>query len=45
MALRKEELSRKYMQMKKDAKAEKTKSSQLLAVMVNASQDAIKVNQ
>ncbi|XP_075977920.1 dynein regulatory complex subunit 2-like [Anticarsia gemmatalis] len=41
MAQRKEELSRKYLQLKKDAKAERIKSSQQLAVMVNASQDAI----
>ncbi|CAH0691987.1 unnamed protein product [Spodoptera exigua] len=42
MANRKEELTRKYLQMKKDSKLESSKGSQQLDIMVNASQDAIK---
>ncbi|KAF9423889.1 hypothetical protein HW555_000947, partial [Spodoptera exigua] len=42
MANRKEELTRKYLQMKKDSKLESCKGSQQLDIMVNASQDAIK---
>ena len=43
MAARKEDLALKYLQMKKDSKIERSKGSQQLNVMVNASQDAIKV--
>ncbi|KAJ8731209.1 hypothetical protein PYW07_004373 [Mythimna separata] len=42
MAARKEDLARRYLQMKKDSKIERSKGSQLLNIMVNASQDAIK---
>uniref|UniRef100_A0A2H1V0G5 Dynein regulatory complex subunit 2 n=1 Tax=Spodoptera frugiperda TaxID=7108 RepID=A0A2H1V0G5_SPOFR len=42
MANRKEELARKYLQMKRDSKLESSKGNQQLDVMVNASQDAIK---
>ncbi|XP_021200197.3 dynein regulatory complex subunit 2 isoform X2 [Helicoverpa armigera] len=42
MASRKEELTRKYLQMKRDSKVESSKSSHDLNIMVNASQDAIK---
>ncbi|KAG6444553.1 dynein regulatory complex subunit 2 [Manduca sexta] len=41
MQSRKEELSKKYWQMKKDLNAEKNKGEEKLTIMVNASQDAI----
>ena len=43
MANRKEQLARKYMLMKRNSKIETSKGSQQLNIMVNASQDAIKV--
>ncbi|CAH0585553.1 unnamed protein product [Chrysodeixis includens] len=42
LAARKEELTQKYLQKKRDTKVERSHSSQQLAVMVNSSQDAIK---
>lgn len=40
---RKEELVKKYWQMKKETKAAKSKEDEMLAVLVDASQDAVKV--
>ncbi|XP_052753372.1 dynein regulatory complex subunit 2 [Galleria mellonella] len=42
MANHKEELSRRYWQMKKDSNMDKCKGNEKLSIMVNASQDAIK---
>ncbi|XP_045448131.1 dynein regulatory complex subunit 2 [Melitaea cinxia] len=39
---RKEELAKKYWQMKKETKAAKSKEDEMLAVLVDASQDAVK---
>lgn len=44
MANHKEELTKKYWHMKKETKLEKSKANSQLAVMVNASQDAITVS-
>ncbi|KAJ8722233.1 hypothetical protein PYW08_004635 [Mythimna loreyi] len=42
MAARKEDLARKYLQMKTDSKVERSRASLQLNIMVNVSQDAIK---
>ncbi|XP_059052064.1 dynein regulatory complex subunit 2 [Achroia grisella] len=42
MMSHKEELSRRYWQMKRDSKIDKCKGNEQLSIMVNASQDAIK---
>lgn len=43
MVNHKAELTKNYWQMKKDSKSEKSRANSQLAVMVNASQDAISV--
>lgn len=45
MNTHKEDLAKKYWQMKKDSKSEKEQGDEMLAVLVDASQDAIKVRQ